>query len=1143
MREKINKLAKGNIDDVKPLIKIIPERLDFVTQKGELIKADVLLKSENHIPMKALAYSSDPRAKVLTPSFGGESAVLKLQFNYAVYDTTGSFAGYIDLVTNAGELRLEYTINIRTDKNGEFLSELESVDDFEKIVRADESAALKLFQYKNFTDAAFMRDARTAMLYGAFSGRPDKALAMRQFVLAVKKYVNGEAASSDAFEKANEHETANTSNGTNHADSADSRDTAITSAETANPKAEQTFDIPTAFDLYDTSGIRHHSLRYYIAGYCRSRLNYETGDCTDTGLLRQMSDILDAASEYETEQPFITLLKAENRLLAGDTAQASEILGSVKERIQNNRQRYLDEYFLLEYINCRINGDSSRRASYIRLLYKFITEEKKNHLFAYLVRTDDTLKKDSAAFHNLMHRLYDAGYRSPFLYLEYVRFLNEHPDYLHDPTELDINALFFGCRHNLLSERLISELTDRASLLKLSSILYYPIFTSLYKKTQSPRLLQAICSTLIRADRRDTACHHWYAAGVDAKAQINGLYEYYLYTMPRGEDTIADDVLAHFSDQDNLDAATRARLYAYVVRHKDTQSLIYRVYEPKIRTFAQASIRERRMSGDLIVIYRQLLASDAEPEDCCEHLPEILSTCRYTAEDAAARSMVALYPQLRHEQVFSADESRSAYIPVISQDMIVLVQDAYGNRYCDRELTCEKLFDEKRLMDICRFRCPDDMIVQLITVDELVKKSDLQEDEIHILEHAAEALPLSEQYKLSIDRRLIDFYDSERAAEFRSGYMQAISKAQLDRAYRCRLTGAQIRAGLYQEAFAGICMDGFDDVDSNLLREMCTRLILGGSIGHQEHLLQVAYETLRRGCFDKIALDYLCEHYNGASADMYRVLERAIEDGIDTGDLEERLLAQLIFVDDIQMIDRVFDWYAQRKRVSEQIVKAYFTVRTYRYFMYDEPTKESVFEYIESVIAGLADPTALPVIHQLALTRHYASQEQCTKEQIEIAQVLIRGLFLRGYAFPYFKSFGRYFELPRELKDDVMTAYTARGAGKPYVMTRLRPAEAQMHLDSLKRMYKSVYVLDKIIFDDEQLDYEIYETEGGIDTVKAQGTLTPDTAAADTERHRFSRLNEMIGNFRDGDEIALRSNMDEYMVESRIVAKLFGKGK
>ena len=104
MREKINKLAKGNIDDVKPLIRVIPERLDFVTQKGELIKADVLIKTDNHVPMKALAYSRDPRVKVVTPSFGGETAVLRLQFNYAVYDTEGSFSGEIELITNGGEL-------------------------------------------------------------------------------------------------------------------------------------------------------------------------------------------------------------------------------------------------------------------------------------------------------------------------------------------------------------------------------------------------------------------------------------------------------------------------------------------------------------------------------------------------------------------------------------------------------------------------------------------------------------------------------------------------------------------------------------------------------------------------------------------------------------------------------------------------------------------------------------------------------------------------------------------------------------------------------------------------------------------------------------------------------------------------------
>ena len=1135
MREKINKLAKGNIDDVRPLIKIIPERLDFVTQKGELIKADVLLKTQNHVPMKALAYSQDPRAKVLTPSFGGSTAVLRLQFNYAVYDTEGSYSGEILLVTNGGEFRLPYTITIHKDKNEELFDALKSIEDFDKIACTDESAALRLFQYNNFTDAAFMRDPVVLMLYGAFSGRPDKLLAMRQFIRAVRRYTGKDAA---------EYKSGDTGYAV-HTEYAEVK------AETDDLQGDDA--IPKA----DAKEQRPHSLRYYFARYYRERLDYEIGECESEELLQQMKATLDEMSEYELENPFITLLKAENVLLSGDSVQAAGILGSVKTKIQNNRQRYLDEYFLLEFINCRINSANSRCASYIRLLRKFIAEEKKSNLFIYLIRTDDTIKRDSGAFHDLMHRLYDDGYRSPFLYLEYVRFLNEHPEYLHDPTGLDMNALFFGCRNDMLSEKLVAELVSRATLLNLNNILYYPIFASLYKKTKSDQLLQAICSTLIRADRRETLYHHWYAAGVEHKIQINGIYEYYLYTAPSCEPEIAEDVLVHFSGPDSLDGAARGKLYGYVASHKDTDSLIYRVYEPKIRAFALSMLKERRINSELAVIYRRLFESRVDLEEYYDYLPEILCTHRYACADEDIKGFVALYPQLHHEHVFTPDEAGTAYIPVISDDMIVLAQDAYGNRYCDREVSAQRLFDEKELMDICRFRCPKNLIVQLITADGILKAEDISDEQIHILENAAESLPLSDTYKGQIDRRLIDFYDSEASQGFKSGYMQAIRKADLDRRYRSRLVGAQIRAGLYQEAFAGICMDGFDDVDSAMLQEMCTKLILSDASKKREQLLQVALETMKRNCCDKLTLDFLCEHFNGSSQDMYNVLENAINDGIDTGDLEERLLAQLIFVDDTALIDRVFGWYVQRKRASEQIVKAYFTIRTYRYFLYDEPTDGTVFEYIESVIAGLPDPTALPVIHQLALTRFYSQQERCTQEQIKIAEVLVRSLFLKGYAFPYFKKLGQYFKLPRELQDDVMTVYAAKGASKPYVMTRLEPGESEYRLDSLKRMYKSLYVLDKIIFDDEKLYYEIYEIEDGIDTLKAQGVLSPqdnrcggevrvENVPEDAEggdRHRFNRINEMIGNFKSGDETALRRNMDEYMTGSRIVSKLFNRGK
>ena len=1128
MREKINKLAKGNIDDVKPLIRVIPERLDFVTQKGELIKADVLLKTENHVPMKALAYSSDPRAKVVTPSFGGETAVLHLQFNYAIYDTEGSFSGEIFLITNGGEISLPYTVTIKPDKNEEFLHTLGSVEDFDKIVRADEGAALKLFQYKNFTDADFMQDPTVYMIYCAFSGRPDKLLAMHQFILAVRKYNNKE-----------------------HFDEPAEQTEVRSSAQSAG--AENTRQLPddvqdgrgdsTKTPAGESGAEKKHGHKYYFAKYYRTRLNYEIGGYTDENLVHEMQQILDAMSVYESDNPYITLLKADNEILLGDTEKASSLLDSVRSRIQNNRQLYLDEYFLLEFINCRLHADNSRRASYIRLLYKFISEENKCHLFMYLVRIDDALRSDAHALYEMMHRLYDAGYRSPFLYLEYVKFLNAHPDYLHDPTGLDIHALFFGCRNDMLSAQLIAELTNRAALLNLNNPLYYPIFTSIYQKTHSSAILQAICSTLIRSDRRDKACHHWYAEGVKDGAKVNAIYEYYLYSLPEGKEEIDEAVLVHFSRGDSLDTATRAKLYAYIVENKDASPLLYDVYEPKIRDYALSGLKEHRVNNELTVLYRQIFSQKADLEEYYDCLPEILCTHRYKAKDDMVKAVVAVYPQLRHEQVFALDESRSAFVPIISDDMVVLAQDAFGNRYCDRRLTRERLFDEKNLMEICSIRCPDNLIVQLIGIDDLLKKDCTQNEQIRVLEKAAETLPLSRIYKASIDLKLIDFYDSSYAQGFRSGYMQDIRKSDLNRAYRSRLVNAQIRAGLYQEAYSGVCADGYADVESGLLREMCSKLVMDENVKQQEQFLAASYETLHRGCYDKVTLDYLCEHFNGSSSAMYEILQKAIDDGIDTYDLEERLLAQLIFIDDTKLIDQVFTWYVQRKRASEQIIKAYFTIRTYRYFLYDEPTDKTVFEYIESVISGLADPAGLPIIHQFALTRFYSQQDECSEEQVRIAQTLINSLFLKGYSFPYFKKFSRYFELPSELQDDTMAVYVSRGSGKPYVMTKLEPGDTQFKLDSMKRMYRSIYVLDKILFDDEKLSYEIYETEDGIDTLKQQGVLEPCSDGTDTRHNRLGRLNEMIRNCEKGDELTLRRNMDGYMISSGMVSKLFGKKK
>lgn len=70
---------------------------------------------------------------------------------------------------------------------------------------------------------------------------------------------------------------------------------------------------------------------------------------------------------------------------------------------------------------------------------------------------------------------------------------------------------------------------------------------------------------------------------------------------------------------------------------------------------------------------------------------------------------------------------------------------------------------------------------------------------------------------------------------------------------------------------------------------------------------------------DSVILDYLCEHFNGTVDQMYRVLMQGIKEHVETYDLEERLVAQMLFTGCTEKMDRVFELYASRKKTIRLI--------------------------------------------------------------------------------------------------------------------------------------------------------------------------------------------------------------------------------
>ena len=147
-------------------------------------------------------------------------------------------------------------------------------------------------------------------------------------------------------------------------------------------------------------------------------------------------------------------------------------------------------------------------------------------------------------------------------------------------------------------------------------------------------------------------------------------------------------------------------------------------------------------------------------------------------------------------------------------------------------------------------------------------------------------------------------------------------------------------------------------------------MILQNLFDEDPLLLHLSYRVFLEGMSDSVILDYLCEHYNGLTNQMYRILLQGISEHVETYDLEERLVAQMMFSGCTETIDRVFSLYMNKKKTSDNIVRAYFTIKSSEYFLDDKTPDDKVFAYLEGAVNGSADKDRIPTIYLLALTKY-----------------------------------------------------------------------------------------------------------------------------------------------------------------------------
>lgn len=186
MRERINRLARGIIDNGSPELVLTPERVEASVPAGEVIRGEILVSSGNNLHIKGLVYSSHERVRVVNSAFGGLRNRIIYEVNVDFSEHGDEIKGSFYLVTNGGEREIPYSLRVQAGDSGEVLGNLKTPRDFGLLAKKDLEKALRMFEYQDFTEAPFMQDSRVRTIYDGLKGRAGRRNLLEEFLVALQ---------------------------------------------------------------------------------------------------------------------------------------------------------------------------------------------------------------------------------------------------------------------------------------------------------------------------------------------------------------------------------------------------------------------------------------------------------------------------------------------------------------------------------------------------------------------------------------------------------------------------------------------------------------------------------------------------------------------------------------------------------------------------------------------------------------------------------------------------------------------------------------------------------------------------------------------------------------------------------------------
>lgn len=1166
MRKRIQQLASGKFDYTGPNLSLSTTKIELEVLEGKDESGDFSIISTNHVKMRGIIYSSNPRMECLTPQFEGEEVRIRYQFHSEGLVEGDIQKGDFFIVCNQGEYNLSFVVSISKFYVKASTGKIKNVTDFTKLARESFDEAYRLFYSQNFPNIIKEKDIQNCLLYDGLRKELPSGQRVEEFLIASgnKMPVQLELEQNEAcfygVEDSRKEQLEIKKNQWGYVSVSVTSD-----AEFLIPGKSQigTEDFlgSTCFLDYYIEESRLHAGR----NYGKLLLEYENGqlEFVVTVSKAEKRDTKPLSVHRELEEGRIRLMQLYmdyrlQKIVTGEWAKRSieildhfmaiepknELYGLMKaQALLINRQRqeasWILEEFKREYVErttpiwgyylylCTL---MEREESYVDRLTAQIEEIFKLHpksslLFWVLLFTREEYYQNSARRLRALEQWISKGNDSPYLYLEAYYLIGQDPYLLTKLDRFEIKILNWAAKQNAISKDVAQQMIHVIPKQKEFSRRIYQILCVCYKVLDSDEMLAAICAYLIRGQRFGSEYHKWYELGIEHEIRITNLYEAFLVSMdPVKVGPVPKMIQMYFQYQNQLPYRQLAVLFVNIISEKENQPEVYARYRRTIEQFAMTQIEAGHIDDNLAVIYEEMLKPGILNEELAEKLSEIMFTRKLICSDANIVKAVILQHELKQRQTVPVSNG-VAYFKVFSSDYSILLIDQKGNCFARKELYREEtLLHPKKYFKQCFALAPRNLPYLMYYFSEREEYPEISEKWELFFSVLLQSAEVNDLCKARLLPEAVSFYE-HRAEENRvEPYLKYIDFGRITAESRRNLTELFVEMHFFDQAYEIVRQYGYDYLGSAEKVSLCSYEITKSGFEEDDFLLGFAESTFITGKFNDVILIYLCKFSQGSTKFMGKIWKAAGEFEIDTFDLEERIITQMLYSTDyIDCIDRIYESYYNGGG-REVICMAYLSYFSNCYLVNDMIVPEQIFEQIEERFALRQE---LNDALKLGLLKYYAGSETISKQQKKYADELLAEYTGRNIYFAFYKQFDEEISMKYRLYDKYFVEYHTKPGKR--VILHYNLGDDTYHDEEMTEEYDGIFVKEFVLLFGDTVQYYVSEeNDAGKLVVMESNQMTKQDLCGEENGSRYALLNEILLQAALQETEGLKRSMKEY---------------